>query len=107
MADLMSKREVSAPVKDWLTREEVKTALANCGSEQISDTTLDRLIADGLFPQGVRWPKGVMWRWEDVAYYMLGRIIGARLKQADPADVDDDDPAEAPASPRKAPKSTT
>lgn len=71
----LGKREVAAPVKDWLSKAEV------CGMIEVSERTLDRLIEQGEFPRAVQFPgeNKMRWRWVDVTWYLLGREVSDRL----------------------------
>lgn len=75
MAAEMGHRDVAAPVRDWLSKRDV------CELIEVSDSTLDRLIASGQFPRAVQFPgeNRSRWRWVDVAWYLLGREVSDRL----------------------------
>lgn len=89
MAGELGKREVAAPVKDWLSKGEV------CGLLEVSEGTLEGMIDRGEFPRPVpfRGENRARWRWVDVCWYLLGREIADRLSAGDEA-----------ADPRPAPK---
>lgn len=74
--DLMGKREVRAPLKEWLTRLEVVTIL------EISETLLDDMIRDGRFPQGVAWTgKERRWKWSDLVWWELQLEVAVRIAE--------------------------
>lgn len=75
MASQLGKREVAAPIDDWLSDTEV------CELLQISRKTLLRMIDLCEFPRAVpfRGESQSRWRWVDVAWYLLGREISDRL----------------------------
>ena len=71
----LTQRPVTAPVKDWLTEEEVCVLLGN-----VSDTTLKSMIRARRWPRGVRWPNGkVLWPWGDYVWWLRELEIGDRL----------------------------
>lgn len=82
----MTSRPVPAPDKDWLTEAEVLTLLGDIGS-----TTLSRMMREGRFPRPVLWGRDGRWRWEDVAWFHLGKLLSPRLDGA-VDDADDDQP---------------
>jgi predicted DNA-binding transcriptional regulator AlpA len=80
MAAELGKREVAAPVKDWLTEDEV------LGLLDVSAGTFIEMMAKGEFPRPVtfRGNKKARWRWVEVAWYFLGREIADRLEAEAP-----------------------
>jgi predicted DNA-binding transcriptional regulator AlpA len=77
----LTTRPVTAPVKDWLSEEEVLELVGN-----VSDRTLDKMIAAGQFPPGTRWPNGKLrWPWRSVAWFLLGMELGVGRPAPDDA----------------------
>jgi excisionase family DNA binding protein len=72
-------RPVDAPAADLLTKPEVARLLG------VSQDTIDRLIEDGEFPEGMKIRKqATVWEWQDVAYYRLRLSRAARIRPPQP-----------------------
>lgn len=90
MAGDMIERPVPAPARDWLSEAEVLSLLGD-----ISSRTLDRYIREGAFPAAVVWGRDPRWRWEDVAWFHLGKLLSSRLAgSGEPTDEDGSPPQE-------------
>lgn len=98
MPPTMTSRSVPAPEHDWLTEAEVLTLLGDIGSR-----TLDRMMREGRFPRPVLWGRDGRWRWEDVAWYHLGKLLSPRLESPGGGDDDPDDAADRPPGDARAP----
>lgn len=75
-----TQRPIDAPTGDMFTGEEVARLLG------VSRDTLDRWIADGEFPCGLRHGKqAVVWDWQSVAFYRLKLAMSPRLFSEKPS----------------------
>lgn len=68
------RREVDGPAEDVLTPEQVASLLG------VSERTLQRLVAEGEFPEPILIGRQTkVYDWQDVAYYRLRMRLGKRL----------------------------
>lgn len=87
MSDLMGTRPIRAPVKEWLNKQELQSAL------EIGERALDRMIKAGDFPRGTPWDgKELRWRWWVVVWYELDKDVSPLLRSGN---LDDEEPDEA------------
>lgn len=92
----MGKRELPAPVPEWLSKKELLNAI------DLSESVLDRKVRAGTFPRGTLWDgRELKWRWWVVVWWNLHKDVQP-LMRAGPLDEPEDDPEPEPGEPPKA-----
>lgn len=65
----LTRREVTAPDKEWLTEADVMSLLG------VESRTLRRWIREGRFPPSTPWGRDRRWPWYAYLWFDLGRQL--------------------------------